>query len=534
MFQKNSRHSNGGFMKTWFVSSLACWLLIPSLAWGARAQEGLACLEVGDLRCAQEVREQVVAKGDDSEASLLLQMRTLFREGRYSEAVEVLEKLEAKGVQIEEFDSNPYRPSAVAARGLKSVRDQGIEVRFGPGVERILRDDAVEVLLNSRRVYDDLFGGGPDHDVLLDIFPTAGRFIQASGLPPEAVRTTGVVALSKWSRLLLSSPRALSRGYGWKDTVAHEYIHLVISWSSADRTPVWLQEGLAKYLESRWRTDDGAELTVHQQTLLAKALRDETFVPFEKFRHSMAYLDSGDEAALAFAQVATLVQHVLEIGGEEVLPVIIRRIRDGEEPELVVAEAAGYTSFEALMTGWRLWVAEQPLVSKRVAALPVVLDGDADEFASDPLLAVDGSKLRSARLGDLLRERNRPLAALVEYRKASDGDGPASPMLMAREADCLTKLERMDEALALVNEGVQMYPEFTLLQVTRGRLLDEIGVPGQAVDAWKAAHDLNPFDVEVQQALSRDFGLLGRESEATKHEEYLHILKTGGADRTAR
>jgi tetratricopeptide (TPR) repeat protein len=229
-----------------------------------------------------------------------------------------------------------------------------------------------------------------------------------------------------------------------------------------------------------------------------------------------------------------LVQHVLEIGGEEALPIIIRRIRDGEEPELVVAEAAGYADFDSLMAGWRRWVAEQPLVSKRVAALPVVLDGDADEFASDPLLAIDGSKLRSARLGDLLRERDRPLAALVEYRKAGDGDGPASPMLMAREADCLAKLERLDEALALVNEGVQMYPEFTLLQVTRGRLLDGIGVPGSAVEAWLAAHDLNPFDVEVQQALVHDFGLLGKATAAAKHEEYLHILNTGGADRTAR
>ncbi|MAY82138.1 MAG: hypothetical protein CL930_15330 [Deltaproteobacteria bacterium] len=521
-------------MKTWFVSSLAAWLLIPALAWGARPQEGLACLEVGDLRCAQEVRDQVVAAGDTSEASMLLQMRSLFREGRYSEAVTILDALNAKGIQVEEYDSNPYRASASAARGLVSVREAGVEVRYAPGVERILRDDAVDVLLSSRRVYDKLFGGGPDHDVLLDIFPTAGRFIQASGLPPEAVRTTGVVALSKWSRLLLSSPRALSRGYGWKDTVAHEYIHLVVSWSSADRTPVWLQEGLAKHLESRWRTDDGAALTVHQQTLLAKALRDETFVPFEKFRHSMAYLDSGEEAALAFAQVATLVQHVLESGGEETLPIIIRRIRDGEEPELVVAEAAGYTDFDALMVGWRSWVAQLPLVSEKVAALPVVLDGDADEFASDPLLAVDGSKLRSARLGDLLRERDRPLAALVEYRKAADGDGPTSPMLMAREADCLSKLKRMDEALALVNEGVDLYPEFTLLQVTRGRLLDAIGVHGSAVEAWKAAHDLNPFDVEVQQALVDDFGLLGKGADAARHKEYLHILKTGGADRAAR
>ena len=36
-----------------------------------------------------------------------------------------------------------------------------------------------------------------------------------------------MVALSKWSRLLALSPRALGRGYAWKDTIAHEYVHLV-------------------------------------------------------------------------------------------------------------------------------------------------------------------------------------------------------------------------------------------------------------------------------------------------------------------
>ena len=117
-------------MKTWFASSAAALLLLPGLARGAaRPQEGLACLEVGDLRCAQEVREQVMGTGDDSDVSLLLQMRSLFREGRYSEAVAILDTLESRGVNVEEQDSNPYRPSMQAARGLVSVKKPGIEVR---------------------------------------------------------------------------------------------------------------------------------------------------------------------------------------------------------------------------------------------------------------------------------------------------------------------------------------------------------------------------------------------------------------------
>lgn len=519
-------------MKIWFASSL--WLLWAGSALAARAREGLACLEVGDLRCAVEVRDSVVAAGDRTEASRVLQLRTLFREGRFGDAVAVLEELEEEGAESAQRETNPYRGSVVASRGLVDASRPGVRVRHAGGTEFILREEALDVMERSRSTYDALFGGGPDHEVLLDIFPTAQRFIQASGLPPEAVRKTGVVALSKWSRLLISSPRSMARGYGWKDTVAHEYIHLVVAWRSADRTPVWLQEGLAKLLESRWRTGQDSALTVHQQTLLRTALETDGFVPFKKFKNSMAYLDSGDEAALAFAQVATLVQHVLERGGDAVLSDVLDRIRDGEAAEPVMASVAGYPDFPSLMNGWKQWLRSRSLKDSSVASLPVVLDADADDFKSDPLLAMDASKMRSARLGELLLGRERPLAALIEFRKAAEGDGPVSPLLMAREAQCLEALERVDEALAVSAEGIDLYPEFTPLLKTRALLLDRLGRPEAAVKMWADAHDLNPFDAEVQAALVADYTAIGDADSAARHRTILRILQTGGAAAESR
>ena len=45
----------------------------------------------------------------------------------------------------------------------------------------------------------------------------------------------------------------LTTGYDWLDTVSHEYVHLVVSRKSRNTVPIWMHEGLAKYLESRWR-----------------------------------------------------------------------------------------------------------------------------------------------------------------------------------------------------------------------------------------------------------------------------------------
>ena len=158
----------------------------------------------------------------------------------------------------------------------------------------------------------------------------------------------------------------------------------------------------------------------------------------------------------------------------------------------------------------------------------MLLDADADDYDIDPLLASDSAPARSARLGDLLLERGRPLAALIEYRKVVEEEGPKSPLLIEREARCLAALEQHNEALALTAEGVQLYPDFTPLHLTRGKLLDSIDRPKTAVKSWQQAHALNPFDPLTQRALVHNFTLLGRTEEAAKHKELLRIIETGG------
>ena len=179
-------------------------------------------------------------------------------------------------------------------------------------------------------------------------------------------------------RLLLTSPRALARGYAWKDTVAHEYIHLVVAYRSKDNAPVWLQEGLAKFLESHWEDGRTGELSVHHQSLLAQAVRTEQFVPFQKFARSMAYLDSGDEAALAFAQVATMMQYLSERSGMDVFPELMDLLSMGVPAEQAVASLANHTDFEDFREGWLRWLKTLPLIAEELGALPLVLDGAGD------------------------------------------------------------------------------------------------------------------------------------------------------------
>ena len=84
--------------------------------------------------------------------------------------------------------------------------------------------------------------------------------------------------------------------------------------------------------------------------------------------------------------------------------------------------------------------------------------------------------------------------------------------------------------MELIEEGVALYPEFAPLQVARGRLLDAQGRTAEAVRSWAVAQDINPYNPEVQAALARDHAALGNQNLAARHQRYVRILTSGGAD----
>ena len=105
---------------------------------------------------------------------------------------------------------------------------------------------------------------------------------------------------------MVVTPRATLFGYPWMDTLAHEYTHLVVSRMSHDKVPVWLQEGLARFEQTRWRRPPEARSPATEH-LLATALKKGRLITFDEMHPSMAKLPSQEAAALAFAEVYTLV-----------------------------------------------------------------------------------------------------------------------------------------------------------------------------------------------------------------------------------
>ena len=375
-------------------------------------------------------------------------------------------------------------------------------------------------------------GVAPPGETILEIFPDGRSFIAASSLTKDAVQTTGTIALSKWSRLLMTSPRALGRGYDWADTIAHEYVHLVVAHNTDDNTPVWLQEAIAKYLDNRWRDGrDNFRLSVRSQGLLARAVAERDLVSFEEMHPSLAMMPSADRAALAYAQLAMLMDFCFDKGGEEVLLRVLPLIKAGEDVPEALAKGTGYATFADLEAAWMTHLRHLDLKNRALSELPTNLDGGSSEISNDPVLSRREDLARFVRLGDLLRDRTqRPRAALVEYAKAIPPDEPQSPLLANRIAQAHLMLGESRSARAALEESLENYPEFALSHKTLGDIYHKEGQLRAAMAAYGHAVELNPYDIEVQTALRDLCEQTGDKPQKAKYERNLRILRRGGSD----
>lgn len=391
--------------------------------------------------------------------------------------------------------------SREVTRGFVEERsaDGRFVVSFAPGIDRVLVPYALTGLAAAHDAMHEVLAFRPPGPVRLEILPDTSALARVSTLTVAEIERTGTIALCKWDRLMVTSPRALVRGYPWLDTIAHEYVHLVVTRMTRDRAPVWLQEGLAKMLERRWRArlsgraSDGAEQiepSVH--ALLLEAARARTLLPFERLHPSIARLPSQRDAALAFAQVYSFVRYLHGERGDAGLRAALADVRDGADAREAVADVMS-TSFGALH---QRWVAALLALPTPPRERPTYLgmrfrhgDGRVDESRD---VGVTGAR-RFVRIGDLLWERRRARAAAVEYGRAH-ALAPRDPIVASRFA--IAALESGDPASAaralgpMAIEQPEHAPTRAVLGAALARSGDRTGALPHLVEAIR----LNPFD----------------------------------------
>jgi tetratricopeptide (TPR) repeat protein len=399
-----------------------------------------------------------------------------------------------------------------AIKGHEEKRSAHFVLRYPPE-DAVIADYALEALESAITALGSDLGFAPSRAIAVDIYRSPLDLAAVSTLTALEVERTGTIALCKWARLMATSPRALRFGYPWLDSLAHELTHYAVATLTQDRAPVWLQEGLAKFLERRWRRPAGPDLPPSMQHLLAKALGSGKLISFEAMHPSMAKLPRAEDAALAFAEVATAVASLHARGGMAALRGAISRVRRGVDARTAVAEAAGgsWTQFER---GWRAFMAAQhyhtfpglePATPKfrKPAALASRRGPSEDE-------AVTGADpgARYLRLGNMLLLRNRARAATIEYERGARA-APAQWLFPVKLGRTYLALGDPDRALKAVSEVQGLYPELPWPHLIAGQALLAKGQPAPAVAALEASLATNPFDPNVHCALAEAYLKLG-------------------------
>ncbi len=445
--------------------------------------------------------------------------RAMFRfyTGDYGGAVADLDAL-GEGARLRDPEDREtlaelIRATHAATRSYVNARssDGRYLVRHAPGPDAALVPYALEALEAADDALTAELGVRLPGPIRLEIYPSAASLAQVSTLTVRDIETTGTIALCKWDRLMVTTPRALVRGYPWMDTIAHEAVHLFLARASRDRAPVWFQEGVAKFLERRWRDDTPdahldptAELLLHHaltcparpsapECLAARASGTAALLPFERLHPSIARLDSQEQAALAFAQVATFLERFYREHGRTGLQRVIRQTATGTDVREALAAVAGST-FDELEQAWRAGLASRPTPPSTTP--PRVLrrrlrhdDGDVDE-SSD---IEDERARRHLRLGDLLWDRSRARAASIEYQRAFE-IVPDDPIVAARFARAALIGGRPAEALQALERSRERYEDHAPTWAVSGAAWLALGDLTHAREALRAAIRINPFD----------------------------------------
>jgi Flp pilus assembly protein TadD len=463
-----------------------------------RAATALGALQVEE---AARLLEPLAARhGDDPDVLFELAMLRMHR-GAYGAAVQAIDAAIARG---------PDAPDLAARRELRALlvstrdataafvearsSDGRFVVRHAPGRDAVLVPYAFDALAGADRALTALLGTRLPGPIRLEVYPNPEALARVSSLTVAEIERTGTVALCKWDRLMITSPRALLRGYPWMNTIGHEYVHLVLARASRDRAPVWFQEGVARYLESRWRggAASGPLLDPASEALLAKAVREGALLPFDRLHPSIARLPSQEQAALAFAQVATFLETFVQRHGEARLRDGIARIAAGTDAREAVAAAAG-RPFAALEADWKASLRARPAPPDDAPGV-LGLHFRRGEGASDESADVRATAARRfVRLGDLLSARDRPRAAAAEYAKAraTAGDDPIVASRFARAALASGDARGAVDALRTV---VVRHPDHAPTHAALGAAQLALGERAAARTSLREALWLNPFD----------------------------------------
>ena len=426
-----------------------------------------------------------------------------FHLGDYQGAVEAFDKARKLGAPPQLLiEAEAANAAFVATKGYLEYVGEHFIIRYPPGKDEILVPYAEETLNAARTKIGELIGWLPKNRIIVELYPTAKTLAKVSSLTDKDIETSGTIALCRWNRLMVTTPRAVVFGYAWRDTIAHELTHLLIGGASQNTVPIWLHEGIAKYAETAWRTKPGEGIAVEQLEELKKALEEKQLIPFKDMHPSIAKLPSQEAASLAFTEVFAFIEYLVELKGWPGIRAVMKHLSEGKKDHEALKAVYG-KSFKRLEKNWQRQLAKQPIIKSRnlhpVYNKRNITIKKNPEVPDDELFGLTKKARRFARAADLLFSRGRFIAAQKELEKAYQEE--ASALISAKLAMLALTNGDLDRAEQAARSAIESMPELASPNLTLARILLRQKKLKEMYKPLDRALDISPFDKRIYELI---------------------------------
>jgi hypothetical protein len=431
----------------------------------ARAEKLLAEAGSDSAALAFEGARLAVYRGDCALASVTLSRPEL------SETRE--------GAGLKELADSCAR--ATVAGVVIEDRARGLWLRVQDDADRPLAPFLFDVAARARDAVSREVGVDLPRPLRIDLVRDLFSLSAVSGLPLSAAETTGTLAVARWGRVILLSPRAASLGFPWEDTLAHEITHLMVTRATRDHAPLWLQEGMAKRLESSWRAPRPFDEPGWADALAFRAQLEGRSVGIDRLGPSIAMLPTPEAASIAFAEVTSFVSYFAREAGEPALRLLFADLKGSGQhgADIALRSVTGYTLSE-----WnQRW--QRALAPARG---PSEVDGHHGHPGRD--LA------RRVRLSDLLFERGEARAAAEEIAPAINAE-QREPAIRWRGARAWLEAGDHSQAEASLGALTEISSVHGPWFGVQGRLLRERQDTNGADQAFRLGIAVDPLSEET-------------------------------------
>jgi tetratricopeptide (TPR) repeat protein len=495
-------------------------------------KEGEELLDAWRIAQAEEFAAKALREDAQSPAALEFDARVKFYQGRYSDALAGFDRALA-------IDGKNERRQALklfsqltvdVLKTLKRFESAHFILYVDEKRDGILVSYALETLEKTYQAIGAELGYYPKDKVRVEIAPDATAFNAISTLSLRDIEETGAVGICKFNKLMIISPRALSFGYRWLDSVSHEYVHYVIVAISNNQAPIWLHEGTARFYETRWRkpapSKDAAEdyLTPANQTLLVQALEKNQFVGFKNMEPSLIHLESPEQVQLAYAEAASAIDFINQSKGKTGMRELLAALIDKSTPEAI--EKVFGMRYDAFESRWKSFLKGKGLKAiegSHVRRLKVKKDQKEDEDVVE-LKEIQSAVARNRiHLGDQMMSKGRTVAAANEYQRALQAS-PSSPIILNKLGRVFIEMNRFDEALPALKKALEIDPDNANTYVQLGRANFGTKNYPESQASLEEAIQINPFNPVIYRLLSEINTALGEREKAQQAKATLDKL----------